>query len=116
VEPTPRQAEDGRARPRSVHFQAAIAVTAAVLYALVFSFFSARAHHGLRTQMNDLGNADQVLWLAARGDWTMPQSNALDGHVRSRFGVHSNLIFLPLSLLYRLWPEPAILLVLGSLA
>jgi len=66
-----RRARQAGARSRSAHLQAAVVVAAAVVYALVLSFFSLRAHQGLQTQMNDLGNADQVLWAAADGDWTM---------------------------------------------
>jgi uncharacterized membrane protein len=88
----------------------------ALAYALCLSTFSILAHQGLKTQMNDLGNADQALWAAAHGDLAMTQSNDLDGQLRSRIAVHANLIFWPLSLLYLLWPNPELLLVLGSLA
>ncbi|MBU1701214.1 MAG: DUF2079 domain-containing protein [Candidatus Eisenbacteria bacterium] len=91
-------------------------VLIAILYAVFLSFFSIRAHLGLQTQMNDLGNADQAIWAASEGDWSMPQSNNLDGQIHSRLGMHANLLFLPLSLLYHLWPDPRILLILSSMA
>lgn len=88
----------------------------ALVYAVFLSTLSIIAHRGLATQMNDLGNADQALWAAAHGDWAMTQSNDLDGELRSRIAIHANLIFWPLSLLYLFWPNPELLLVLGSLA
>ena len=88
----------------------------ALVYAVFLSTLSINAHRGLATQMKDLGNADQALWAAAHGDWAMTQSNDLDGELRSRIAIHANLIFWPLSLLYLFWPNPELLLVLGSLA
>jgi len=45
----------------------------ALAYTLFLSTLSILAHRGLKTQMNDLGNADQALWAAAHGDWAMTQ-------------------------------------------
>jgi uncharacterized membrane protein len=70
------------------------------------SLFCLWAHEGLRTQMDDLGNMAQALWGASRGDWLMTQSNDLDGVLRSRLGVHTNLIFWALAPLYALHPDP----------
>jgi hypothetical protein len=77
---------------------------------------SVRAHLGLQTQMNDLGNADQALWRAVNGDWRMMVSNDVFGEVRSRFGLHANLILLPLAAIYGIWTDPRLLLVLTSLS
>jgi len=93
-----------------------LVVALALAYAVVLSTFSILAHRGLKTQMNDLGNADQALWAAAQGDLAMTQSNDLDGQLRSRIAIHANLIFWPLSLLYLFWPNPELLLVMGSVA
>jgi len=87
-----------------------------LIYFLSLSALSVLQHHGLKTQMNDLGNADQAIWNAANGDFLMMQSNDLDGKLRSRIGVHANLIFWPLSFLYRVLPYPELLLMLSSLA
>lgn len=91
-------------------------VACAVLYASFLSILAIRAHLGLQTQMNDLGNANQVFWAATQGDWQMHQSNNLDERIRPRFAVHANVLFLPLTLLYHLWADPRILLVLASIA
>ena len=87
-----------------------------LIYFLSLSTLSILQHHGLKTQMNDLGNADQAIWNAANGDFLMTQSNDLDGKLRSRIGVHANLIFWPISFLYRALPYPELLLILSSLA
>lgn len=87
-----------------------------LIYFLSLSALSVLQHHGLKTQMNDLGNADQAIWNAANGDFLMMQSNDLDGKLRSRIGVHANLIFWPLSFLYKVLPYPELLLMLSSLA
>lgn len=88
----------------------------ALVYTVFLTTLSIVQHQGLKTQMNDLGNADQALWAAASGDLAMTQSNDLDGKLRSRIGVHANLIFYLLSLFYLVWPDPKLLLVLTSLA
>jgi len=88
----------------------------AVLYVALLSTLSIVQHRGLKTQMNDLGNADQALWAAAKGDWSMTQSNTTQGRAMSRFAIHANLIFWPLSLGYWVWPDPEWLLVLSSIA
>src|SRR4051812_16192527 len=82
----------------------------ALAYAVFLSFLAIEAHHGLKTVMNDLGNTDQALWGAAHGRLAMPQSNDVDETIRSRFGIHANFIFVPLSLLYRIHARPEVLL------
>jgi len=93
-----------------------IVSVAVVLYVALLSTFSIVQHRGLKTQMYDLGNADQALWAAAQGDWAMTQSNTTQRRAMSRLAVHANLIFWPLSLGYRVWPDPEWLLVLSSAA
>jgi uncharacterized membrane protein len=88
----------------------------AIIYTLFLSTLSIVQHYGLKTQMNDLGNADQALWTAANGDLAMTQSNDLDGKLRSRIGVHANFIFYLLSIVYLVWPYPEFLLILTSAA
>ncbi|MDA1278207.1 MAG: DUF2079 domain-containing protein [Verrucomicrobia bacterium] len=64
-----------------------------VVYTAVMAALSIERHGALRTQMNDL-----------------------DEQLRSRIGVHANVIFWPLGFLFKLWPEPEFLLILTSLA
>jgi hypothetical protein len=96
--------------------QAAVVLTLAATYVVVMSAFSIWAYQGLRTQMDDLGNMAQAFWGACHGDWLMTQSNDVDGVLRSRLGVHTNLIFWALAPFYRMWPDPRLLLVVTSLA
>ena len=93
-----------------------LAVVMAVAYAVCLGSFSVLAHMGLQTQMNDLGNADQAIWAASEGDWAMTVSNDLDGRLRSRIGIHANFIYWPLSLVYRLWPDPILLLLVATVS
>jgi uncharacterized membrane protein len=93
-----------------------IVLAAALVYAIALSFFAIRAHHALQTQMNDLGNMDHAIWAAANDDWSMTHSNTRDGRFESRLVLHANLIFYPISFLYRIWADPRLLLVLTSLA
>ncbi len=88
----------------------------AIAYTLFLSTLSTIQHYGLKTQMNDLGNVDQALWAAANGDLAMTQSNDIDGQLRSRIGIHANLIFYLLSVIYLLLPYPEFLLILTSAA
>lgn len=89
---------------------------AACLYAVLMSFLSLLQDQGLKTQMNDLGNMDQALWNLVNGDWAMTQSNCIDGNLRSRLGVHGNLIFYPLALAYQVFPDRRFLLIIMGIA
>ena len=93
-----------------------IIIGLAIVYTLFLSALSVTQHYGLKTQMNDLGNVDQALWAAAKGDPVMTQSNDTDGVLRSRIGIHANFIFWFLSVLYLVLPYPELLLILASVA
>ena len=91
-------------------------LAAAFTWTLSIGALALAQHRGLRTQMHDLGNADQALWDASRGHLSMVQSNTDDGRPRSRLAVHGNFIFWVLAPLYRLVPQPELLLLLSVLA
>jgi len=91
-------------------------MVAAFLYAALMSILSLLQDYGLKTQMNDLGNMDQALWNLVNGDWAMTQSNSIDGNLRSRLGVHGNLIFYPLALVYQFFPDRRLLLMVMAIA
>jgi uncharacterized membrane protein len=93
-----------------------IIIGIAIVYTLFLSTLSVLQHYGLRTQMNDLGNVDQALWAASNGDLAMTQSNDTDGKLRSRIGVHANLILWLLAVIYLVLPYPEMLLILTSVA
>lgn len=106
----------GQAHARTRVRPAWMVAGGAIVYTVLLSGFSIAAHLGLKTNLIDLGHADQALWAAAGGDLAMVQVDDTDGRLRSRLGIHANLIFWPLSLLYRVGAGPTALLVLTSLA
>lgn len=95
---------------------ARLVLCAGLAYVLFLGSLSVAQHRGLRTQMHDLGNADQAIWDASRGHLAMIQTNTDDGRPRSRLGVHANLIFWLLALPYAFVHDPRLLLWLGTLA
>ena len=101
----------GRSRAKLV-----VVVVLAVAYTVLLATVSIRTHCGLKTQMKDLGNADRSIWGAANGDWSMTQYNFKRTEPRSRLAGHANLIFWPISLLYRIWSDPIVLLILTTFA
>lgn len=88
----------------------------ALVYVIVLGSRSLARHDAVRTQMNDLGNADQAIWFASRGDLSMPQSNDADRAVVSRLAVHLNFIYYAIAPLYRLWSDPRLLLMIATIA
>jgi uncharacterized membrane protein len=88
----------------------------AAAYFLCLSYFAILNYQGFKTQMNDLGNADQAIWQASLGHLSMPVSNDVFTNSTSRFYRHANFIFWLIAPLYRIWPNPEILLVITSLA
>jgi len=103
-----------RAFPTSAHFVSGVALVVGV--AVLLAVAAVDAHHALLTQHNDLGNHLQALAAAAGGDVTMPQHNTIDDVARSRFGVHSNWVLLPASLVWRLAPTPETFLLMAVVA
>ncbi|MGV3756368.1 MAG: DUF2079 domain-containing protein [Verrucomicrobiota bacterium] len=100
------QVDSGQAPPAKEEHRlwdkAAIFMT--LVYILVFSWLSIARHDGLRTQMNDLGNMVQAIWGASQGDLTMRVTNDPDGEIRSRLGVHANVIFYAFALPFAIFP------------
>ncbi len=93
-----------------------IAVGLCALYTVVFSYFSLVQHQELRTQLDDLGNAMQAIWAASQGDLRMVVSNENSGVLRSRLAIHVNLFYWLIAPIYRVFPYPATLLILTSVA
>jgi len=89
---------------------------AAAVWTLFVGSLALAEHRGLRTQMHDLGNADQAIWDASRGHLSMIQTNTDQGRPGSRLGIHGNYVFWALALPYRLWPHPELLLWISVLA
>lgn len=94
-----------------------IALLCCFFYIVVFANLSIARHQSFLTQMNDLGNMAQAISRAAEGDLSMQVTNDSDGIKRSRFGIHSNFIFILLAIPYRIFGmQPECLLILSSLA
>lgn len=93
---------------------ASVIYTGTAVFACIFIMLSLLDHFGLRTQINDLGFADQALWQLKSGDWTLPLPH--DERVGSALEVHSAFALFLIAPLYLLFPSPVTLLVLGSIA
>lgn len=96
--------------------QHVLAGVLALFYTAALAWFAIASHHALTTQMNDLGNAVQAIWSATQGDWMMTVSNDVDGRLKSRLAVHTNVLYYAIVPLYALLPRPELLMVLASLA
>jgi len=81
----------------------------ALIGAIAFSGFAIVRHERLNSSTYDLGIKDQVIWNTSQGRWF-----ASSVEVTHYLGDHVQLIFLPLALLYRLWPNVRLLLVLQA--
>ena len=87
-----------------------------VLYALTFSVLSMHRHDVFETHGYDLGNVDQALWNTIHGRpfaFTNMDGIEMPG-LESRLALHFEPILLPISLLYLLWSDPRVLLVLQA--
>lgn len=93
-----------------------VLLASGLLFVSVIVTTSLGYHAELKTQMNDVGNADQAIWSASQGDLWMIQSNTNSGETRSRISVHANFLFYAIAPLYRLFPDPRLLLALPGLA
>lgn len=93
-----------------------LVLASALAWTLFTGALALAQHRGLRTQMHDLGNADQAIWDASRGHPYMIQTNTDVGRPRSRLGVHLNPIFYALALPYRVFPRAELLILFAVLS
>jgi uncharacterized membrane protein len=87
-------------------------------YSTIFGALSIRKHNTFHSDAMDLGIMTQVIWNTAHG---RPFEVSLDRWqdselVGSYLGNHVRPIFLLIAPLYRLWPDPRLLLILQSAA
>src|SRR3954447_9505176 len=92
-----------------------LVLAAAAIWTRFVGSLTIDQHRGLKTQMHDLGNADQAIWDAARGHSYMIQTNTDYARPRARLGVHLNVIFYALAAPYRFWPHPELLILFAVL-
>jgi len=95
-----------------------IQIGAIVLYIVVFSASSLARYNTFHASTFDLGIMAQVTWNISHGRWfeTSLGRSADTELVGSYLGNHVRPLLLCLALLYRLWPDPRLLLVLQSTA
>ena len=81
-------------------------------YALYFSWLTLTRYAAFEARALDMGNLNQAIWNTAHGNW-FHQTN--QPGVTNRLSLHVEPILLPVSLLYRLYAGPEILLVVQAL-
>lgn len=88
--------------------------TAAAAYAAGFSALSVLRHESFATGRFDLGNMVQAVWATAHGHPLAVTD--LYGEQISRLGAHFDPILVVFAPLWRLWPDPSMLLVAQAIA
>ncbi len=83
-------------------------------YAAVFIPLSLQRHRGFFTARYDLGNMTQAVWSVANGD--LLRVSEPDGRQVSRLGSHVDPILALFAPLWKIWPDPQMLLVVQALA
>jgi len=89
-----------------------------LLYVVVFSGLALARYDTFHASTFDLGIMTQVVWNTAYGRWFETSIDRATNVelIGSYLGNHVRPILVGLSLLYRLWPDPRLLLVLQSVA
>jgi len=90
------------------------------LYALVFGLLGIARHVSFQTHALDLGTMDQAAWNTVQGrllERTPLYRNPAEGsrYENRLLDAKLELLFIPLSYLYALWPDPRVLLILQTL-
>lgn len=85
-----------------------LAVTA---YAVTFSLITLQRYAAFEARALDMGNLNQAIWNTAHGNWFHLTNQP--GTV-NRLSLHVEPILLPIAALYRLYPQPPLLLVLQA--
>lgn len=85
-----------------------LAVTA---YAVAFSLITLERYAAFEARALDLGNLNQAIWNTAHGNWFHLTNQP--GTV-NRLSLHVEPILLPIAALYRLYPQPPLLLIVQA--
>lgn len=93
-------------------------IGAVVLYIVVFSVLSVMRYRTFHAMTLDLGIMTQVVWNSAHGRYFETSLGRFAGTdlMGNYLGNHVRPFLLFLAPLYRLWPDPALLLILQSVA
>ena len=110
---------NGKTTTRSRH-QATISllIGAVILYVVVYSVLSVVRYNTFHATTFDLGIMAQVIWNTAHGRWFETSlGRAINTElIGSYMGNHVRPFLLLLAPVYRLWPDPRLLLVMQSIA
>ncbi len=94
----------------------------AALYAVYFIIYMIASHNAYLTHAEDLGIMDQAIWSVFHGPVLhqticniVNDTNCYSLNGISRFAIHFEPILFPVSVLYLLWPDARMLLVLQVL-
>ncbi len=82
-----------------------------VAYIAFFGTVTVLKHQAFQTTAFDLGNVDQAVWNTQQGR-PLAMTN-IEG-LTNRLGTHVEPILLPISVLYFLWSDPRLLLLLQT--
>jgi uncharacterized membrane protein len=104
---------DVTARSRRLRAPVVLLWVAICAYALFFSAFTIQRHATLNTYAADLSYIDQPMWNTMHGRFLERTLGAVQA---PRVAEHLELILLPLSLVYLVWPDVRAMLILQSLA
>ena len=81
------------------------------LYIIFFGVLTIQQHNAFQTTAFDLGNVDQAVWNTRHGrPFHMTNIEGLT----NRLGTHVEPVLLPISLLYFLWSDPRLLLLVQT--
>ncbi|MCC6166221.1 MAG: DUF2079 domain-containing protein [Caldilineaceae bacterium] len=85
---------------------------AIIAYAATFSLITLERYAAFEARALDMGNLNQAIWNTAHGNWFHLTNQP--GTV-NRLSLHVEPILLPIAALYRLYPQPPLLLVLQAM-
>ncbi len=84
-----------------------------LLFSAYFSAAAIRRHDAHLTHMADLGQIDQAIWNTSQGRWVQEIKGE---QISTRLSDHVEPIFMPVSLVFRLWDDVRALLILQAVA
>lgn len=104
---------DVTARMRRLRAPVVLLWVAICAYALFFSAFTIQRHATLNTSAADLSHISQPMWNTVHGRFLERTLGAVQA---PRAAEHLELILLPLSLVYLVWPDVRAMLIIQSIA
>ncbi|MFC1584832.1 DUF2079 domain-containing protein [Fibrobacterota bacterium] len=92
-----------------------IAAVFSLMFFISFSVLSISRFNAFSTEMIDFGNMDQAVWNTSQGRLLELTSTYYPYENSSRLGFHTEFIYLPFALAYKVFPEPRLLFIFQSL-